>query len=138
MEETINQIKKSLKIINDLTAKFGLVPNPDGCDTLLYTGVAESDILPGLTPVVETYFGLPYKPAGESAFLKNWFDSFVESVGGIRTEQTLYRREISADIALYCAFWPWSSNPIKTSVRIGLICPPDQEDVLGRALEGYF
>lgn len=122
------KIREIMTLVPELKEKFNLERNSDGCDTLLFTGVAKSNIIADLTPLVELKFGKPYKPAGESALLKNWFDAFVKDVGGVRYEQTLFRLDLGDKIGIYCAFWPWGSDPERTSVRIGVLCPDDEAE----------
>lgn len=137
--EKVNEIKKNLKILSKLEKEFAVKPNNDNDNPLLYCGVAKSNIISSLTPLVEEYFGKPYKPAGESAFLKNIFDSFIRAVGGIHKDQTLFKKDIDNGVILYCAFWPWGSEPVKTSVRIGLVCyDSNVEEEYKKSLKGYF
>lgn len=139
MQNQLKKIRESLKIIDLIEKKFKIKANNDIDDPLLYCGVADSNIMLPLTEEVEKVYGKAYKPAGEGAFLKNFFDKFVKEVGGARKEQTLYRKEISEQIFLYCAFWPWGSNPVKTSIRIGLVCyGADERDALTKELKGDF
>ena len=58
----VENIKGTLKIIGDLKSKFGIKRNPDCKESLLYVGVANSDLMTQLNPVVEEYFGKAYKP----------------------------------------------------------------------------
>lgn len=133
------KIKDALQLIDELKRQFAVRRHPDGCGSLLYTGVAESNVIEKLTPVVEKRFGSAYKPAGQSALLKNWFDGFVKGVGGIRRDQTLFRLDIMPELILFCAFWPWGSEPVKTSIRIGLLCSDeDLEKKMESALQGAF
>jgi hypothetical protein len=135
----VQSIKDVLSIIPELKAKFGVKRNSDNDDPLLFCGVATSDIIANVTPVIEQKFGKAYKPAGETAFFKNLFDGFVKNVGGVRTEQTLFRHDINDRFAIYCAFWPWGSNPVNTSIRIGLICMTEEEEQeMIKALKGCF
>lgn len=139
MQETIKKIREALQLIEELKRQFSVRRHPDGCGTLLYTGVAESNVIEKLTPVVEKRFGAAYKPAGQSAILKNWFDGFVKGVGGIRRDQTLFRLDVTPEMMMFCAFWPWGSEPVKTSIRIGLICSDeDLEKKMEAALQGCF
>ena len=138
MEQEIQAMKETLQLIPDLKSQFQIQRNPDGCGPLIYTGVAESNLIPKLSPLVEKYFGKAYKAAGAGAFFMNWFDSFVRNVGGVRKDQTLFRKAIADDIDLFCAFWPWGTNPIKTSIRVGIICPEEREPELEKALKGLF
>lgn len=137
--EQVKEIKKNLKLISLLEKQFGIRPNSDVDDPLLYCGVAQSDLISQLSPEVEKFFGKAYKPAGEGAFFKNLFDKFIKSVGGVRKDQTLYKKDIEKGVVLYCAFWPWGTQPVKTSVRIGLLCyDPACETEYTKHLKGYF
>ena len=135
----VKTIKETLELIPLMKSQFGITRNRDSCDELLYTGVAQSNVIDDLGKEVAKYFGDPYKAKGDGAFWANWFDSFVKSVGGIESDQTLYRKEISPTVTMYCAFWPWGSNPVKTSVRIGVLCSNDEESSrLAKELKGSF
>ena len=139
MADSVQKIKETLALIPLMKSEFGITKNRDSCGELLYTGVAQSNVIDQLSVKVAEYFGKPYKAKGEGAFWANWFDSFVKSVGGIENDQTLYRKDISETIIIYCAFWPWGSNPVKTSVRIGILCKDDEErSRLLKDLEGSF
>jgi len=138
-EKEVVTIKELLTVIPEIRQQFGVSRNPDVKEALLYCGVAESNIIPALTPLIEKYFGKAYKPAGSWAFFKNWFDPFVKAIGGIRTDQTLFKKDIRENLWVYCAFWPWGSNPVKTSIRIGIICETDEEeDYLDKQLKSSF
>ncbi|MGM0598955.1 MAG: hypothetical protein ACQETH_03955 [Candidatus Rifleibacteriota bacterium] len=139
MQNNIKKIRATLKLIKIIEEKYKIKPNNDVDDPLLYCGIADSDIIDDLAVEVEKYFGKPYKPAGQGAFFKNFFDSFIKEVGGTRKEQTLYQLKIDEGIYMYCAFWPWGSNPVKTSVRIGLVCyGADERNEYSRKLAREF
>lgn len=125
MENQQQLVAKTLGLIRELKDNYPIVTSDSG-DPLLYTGVAGSDIIKLISPTVEKYFGQPYKPAGKSSLLKNMTDSFSKAIGGMRKEQTVYRKSVSASVHLYCAFWPWGSNPVKTTVRVGLVSSSDE------------
>ena len=127
------------ELIGELHSGFGIRIDGEGCGPLLFAGTVASDAVEKLSAQVEQRFGKPYKPAGQGAFFKNYFDGFVKAAGGIRKEQTLYRKDISPTLTLYCALWPWGSNPIKTTVRIGLLCGSSAEEhAMEKALRGSF
>lgn len=137
--EQVKTIKKNLKILSKLEKEFSVKPNNDNDDPLFYCGVAKSNIINELTPLVEEYFGKAYKPAGETAILKNFFDPFIKAIGGIHKNQTLFKKDIDKDVILYCAFWPWGSDPVRTSIRVGLICLSDDlKEAYTSQLKGYF
>lgn len=140
ISENVKRIKQNLKLITTLEKDFDVVPNNDNNnDPTLYIGVAKSDIVEKIIPEVEKYFGKPYKKAGSSAFWGNLFDNFLKSVGGVRKEQTLYRILIAEGVFLYCAFWPWGTEPVRTSIRIGLMCSSSElDEAYTKELKGYF
>lgn len=138
LEETLVEITSTLELIRIFRDKFKLRGGKPQ-EPFLYTGIIQSDIVDAIGVEVENFFGPPYKQRNASAFFGNWFDPFIRRVGGIRKEQTLYRKEFEHGLALYCAFWPWGSNPIKTSVRLGLLLPADMDPAtLTDALQGKF
>lgn len=110
------------RLVADLKAKGPLELKPDRQNPLLYTTVVGAQRIYELKVLVSSMLGQPYKPSGESAMWKNWFDPFVKSVGGIEKQQTLYRRGLDEPFALYAAFWPWASDNTRCSLRIGLSC----------------
>ena len=119
--------------------QFDIEINEDSRGPLLYTGVVRSEIIVQITPYVERHFGIPYKGSGKSAMMKNLFDPFNKALNGLRKEQTAYRMDISRGLILYCAFWPWGSNPDNTSVRIGLLCKSkEEENQMSEALKEFF
>lgn len=139
MKEQLKTIRSVLKLIDVIEKKYRIKPNNDVEDPLLYCGVADTNIIEQLSEDVEEHFGKAYKPAGEGAFFKNFFDRFIREVGGARKDQTLFRKEISDQVVMYCAFWPWGTNPIKTSVRIGLLCyGADEREAFTKELKGEF
>ncbi len=127
-------LRDALALVPALREKHRLKPNRDVRQPLLYAAVVESDIVEALAADVEGTFGAPYKARGAGCFWKNLFDPFVKAIGGIRRDQTLYRRDVAPGLSIYCAFWPWGSNPVKTSVRFGVLCPAADEKPLEEGL----
>jgi len=126
MKDHLQIIEETMALIGELKTTYEIKP-PDSKDPLLYTGVVEADVIDQVTPIVEKYFGSPFKPAGQSATFKNLLDSFSKTLGGMRKEQTVFRKDISKSLYLYCAFWPWGSNPVNTTIRIGVLTTGAEE-----------
>jgi len=121
MDTYLETVDSTLSVISELMSGFDIKPS-DSRDPLVFAGVVQSDMLDEITTVVESYFGKAYKPAGKSAFFRNYTDQFVRDIGGIRKEQTVFRKAITDTLDCYCAFWPWGSDPVNTTVRIGVLC----------------
>lgn len=121
----------------ELTERTRLQLNRDTRDPLLVTGVTTAERIESVGRIVQSRMGAPYKPAGQSAFWKNLFDSFVKAVGGVHSDQTLFKLDLGPDVSLYCAFWPWASDPGRVSVRLGIwTARPDLRDRLVASLTG--
>ena len=67
MEQNLDKIKNTLKIIDNIEKKYKIKRNADVDDPLLYCGVAQSNIINDLSEDVKAYFS-DHKPAGKSAF----------------------------------------------------------------------
>jgi len=125
MNEQLQTIEETMALIGELKAAYKIKASDSG-DPLLYAGIVDSDLIGHITPMVEKYFGEPFNHAGKSTFFVNLTDAFSKAIGGIRKEQTVFRKKVSKSIYLYCAFWPWGSNPTKTTVRIGALCSQEE------------
>ena len=135
MDTHIDTIKETLSVIKELKSGFDLEPS-DSCNPLVFAGVVDSDIIQDITHLVEKYFGKAYKPAGKSAYIINLTDRFAKAIGGIRKEQTVYRKNVAPTLDLYCAFWPWGSNSVRTTVRIGVLGDTQgMEDEIGSLMK---
>ncbi|MFH1359997.1 MAG: hypothetical protein ABIJ41_03050 [Candidatus Omnitrophota bacterium] len=65
-------------------------------------------------PLLEQYFGVPFKPAGQRPSREA--QQHAAAFGGIREDQTLYFREQDNDF--HCGMiWPWSDGEL-TTVKI--------------------
>jgi hypothetical protein len=120
MKDQLQVVEETMALIGELKAAYEIKLSDSG-DPLVFTGVVGADVIQQITPTVEKYFGVPFKPAGQSALLKNVMDGFSKAIGGMRKEQTVFRKNVSKSLDLYCAFWPWGSNPVNTTVRIGVL-----------------
>lgn len=109
-------------LVTELARRGSLQMQADKRNALLRTTVVPSDRVPQLLATAAELMGPPVKPAGASSMWRNWFDPFFKAVGGAEKPQSLFRRELADQLALYVAFWPWASDPGRTSLRIGLAC----------------
>ena len=76
--------------------------------------------LPMCCELLVGVFGPPLKVFGEAAMLESSIESVVASVGGIRTEQCLFLQSIEGARAAYAALWPWASDPMRVTLKVGI------------------
>ena len=71
--------------------------------------------LEAVTTVLQSYFSLPLKPAGEHPSKEA--NAYSEPYGGIQSNQTMYFRknETASDLAF---LWPWGSG---TAITVKII-----------------
>ena len=67
-----------------------------------------------LYPVLEKYFGVPFKPAGVAPSRKA--QDYAKQYGGIQKQQTLYYRE-RAGLSSCAMVWPWNDGS-RATVKI--------------------
>jgi hypothetical protein len=100
------------------TLRMEIRPNSDGLKYL--EAVIERKDLEVLHSLLSEHLGPPAKESGkEGKFLKE-IQSLVDSLGGLRIEQSFFYRKDGNQI-FYAALWPWQSNPDKITLKSGAI-----------------
>ena len=73
-----------------------------------------------LTALLAKHLGSAAKEPGREANLPAEIETLVDSMGGLRTEQSFfYRKEDDATI-LFAVLWPWKSDPEKITLKAGI------------------
>ena len=73
--------------------------------------VISQESLDTLIPVLQDYFGLPLKPAGQAPSREA--NAYSAPYGGIQKSQTLYYKD--SENTGYCTLlWPWSDGKLIT------------------------
>ena len=72
-----------------------------------------------LHSLLKKYLGPAAKEHGEEANLPEEIQGMVDSLGGLRKDQSFfYKRE--GHQVIYAALWPWGSNPNKITLKCGV------------------
>jgi hypothetical protein len=87
----------------------------------LYEAVSESRVINTVGKQLEEFFGPPCKRAGKSIPLMLRLNPSVKYLGGIRKEQSFFRRGLKLG-EFYGALWPWQTNPETITVHLGFCC----------------
>jgi len=72
-----------------------------------------------LNSLLEKHIGPAAKESGKEANLPKEIKELVESLGGLRKEQSFFYRQ-DGDHVIYAALWPWGSNPNKITLKSGV------------------
>jgi hypothetical protein len=71
-----------------------------------------------LHSLLRKYLGSAAKEYGEETNLPKEIQTIVDSLGGLRNEQSFYYREDGNQV-IYAAIWPWKSDPTKITFKSG-------------------
>ena len=108
-----------MKLIEALreSLRMEIRPNSQGLE-YLEAVVTKSD-LELLGSLLREHLGPPAKEAGTEANLPNEIEGLVDSMGGLRIEQSFYYKKGEDNRILFAALWPWESNPDKITLKAG-------------------
>ena len=106
-------------MLKELKAKIPMELRPTSREEYI-EAVVEKKNLEALTEFLVAKLGHPLKKPGKRvAFIGNP-QKAVDSIGGIRDEQTFYYCEKDEGI-YYAALWPWQSDPLRITLKAGVI-----------------
>ncbi len=84
-----------------------------------FEAVFESKDLDKLLDLVRKQIGESVKSPGRYATFPKNVGELVNSMGGLRIEQSFYFKQEPNGEYIYVALWPWQTNPSKTTLKIG-------------------
>jgi hypothetical protein len=105
----IEEIKKTVKMEIRTTSK----------EMDYLEGVVKRAQLGSLQSVLEKHLGSAAKEPGKEVKLPGEIQKKVDSMGGLRVDQSFYYKKEGSKIS-FAALWPWESNPEKITLKSGL------------------
>jgi hypothetical protein len=72
-----------------------------------------------LNPLLKKYLGSAANELGKEADLPEEIQDLVDSLGGLRNDQSFFYRQEGNQV-MYAALWPWGSNPNKITLKCGV------------------
>jgi hypothetical protein len=100
------------------TVRMEIRPNSDGLKYL--EAVIERKDLEALHTLLSKHLGHPAKESGKEGKFPKEIQSLVDSLGGLRIEQSFFYRKDGNQL-FYAALWPWQSDPDKITLKSGVI-----------------
>ena len=110
MRNVIEEIKETLTL--------EIRPNSMGLEYL--EAVVNKKDLELLNSLLKKYLGPAAKESGKKVNLPKEIQKLVDSLGGLRNEQSFFYRQ-DGNKVMYAAIWPWESNPDKLTLKSGVI-----------------
>jgi hypothetical protein len=99
------------------TLRMEIRPNSQGLEYL--EAVINRKDLELLNSLLKKHLGPAAKESGKEANLPKEIQKTVNSLGGLRNEQSFFYRQ-DGDKVIYAAIWPWESNPNKITLKSGV------------------
>ena len=72
-----------------------------------------------LYSLLKKHLGAAAKESGKETNLPKDIQKIVDSLGGLRNEQSFFYRK-EGNKVIYAAIWPWMSNPDKVTLKSGI------------------
>ena len=99
------------------TLTMEIRPNSKGLEYL--EAVINKKDLELLNSLLKKYLGPAAKESGKEANLPEEIQKIVNSLGGLRNEQSFFYRQ-DGNKVMYAFIWPWGSNPDKITLKSGV------------------
>jgi len=76
--------------------------------------------LEALRSFLEKHLGPAAKESGKEASFPEKIQGLVDSLGGLRIEQSFFYKQDGTQV-IYAALWPWRSDPSRITLKSGII-----------------
>ncbi len=106
-----------MTLIQEIIAKVRLEMRMDSKEYL--EAVVPKQGLELLQSILSKHLGPAAKKAGEKATFPPSIQKLVDSLGGLRIEQSFYYKQEGKQV-IFAALWPWATNPDKVTLKSGV------------------
>jgi len=83
-------------------------------------GVLSRPDLPRCCDLLVQHLGSSVKEFAQPAKFSKEIQRLVNDLGGVRVEQSLFLKTVEGSQTIYAALWPWASNPLRITLKVGL------------------
>jgi len=105
----VGEIEKTLKMEIRLTSEEG---------KYLEAVITLQD-LDVLNSLLREHLGPATKVSGKEVYFPTKIQELVDSLGGLRIEQSFFYKQDGAQV-IYAAIWPWQSDPNRITLKSGI------------------
>jgi len=110
---------KAMNMIEEIKETFTMEMRSNSQGSEYLEAVINTKDIELLNSLLERYLGPAAKERGKEANLPKEIEELVDSLGGLRKEQSFFYREDGHRV-IYAALWPWESNPAKITLKSGV------------------
>jgi hypothetical protein len=108
-----------MNVIKEIKDRIGMEIRPNSQAQVYLEAVVNMGDLERLNSLLSKHFGPPAKESGKETNLPEAIQNIVDSLGGLRNEQSFFYRQEGHQV-YYAAIWPWQSNPNKVTLKSGV------------------
>ena len=108
-----------MDMIDEIKKTFTMQIRPNSFGSEYLEAVTRKDDLESLKSILIKYLGPAAKGQGKGANFSVEIQNLVDSMGGLRIEQSFFYRQEDNKV-VYAALWPWESNPEKITLKAGV------------------
>jgi len=105
----VEEINRTLKMEVRLTSKEGKY----------LEAVITLEDLDMLNSLLREHLGPATKVSGKEVYFPTKIQELVDSLGGLRIEQSFFYKQDGAQV-IYAAIWPWQSDPNRITLKSGI------------------
>lgn len=109
-----------MDLIEDLKKNLKMEIRDNSKEEEYLEAVIDRNTLDALNSTLARYLGPALKEPGKKAVYPKEIKNLVDSIGGLRPEQSFFYKKENQKI-LYAALWPWQSDPQKITLKIGAV-----------------
>jgi hypothetical protein len=111
--------RKVMHMIEDIKDRLSMEirPNSQGLEYL--EAVIDTKDIELLHSLLKKHLGSAAKESGKEANFPKDIQKLVDTLGGLRKEQSFFYRQVGNQVS-YAAIWPWQSNPGKVTLKSGV------------------
>ncbi len=109
-----------MNLIEEIKEALSMEIRPNSQGTEYLEAVINTKDLELLHSLLRKYLGSAAKECGKEADLTEELQTLVDSLGGLRDEQSFFYREDGHQV-FYAAIWPWKSDPTKITLKSGKV-----------------
>ena len=117
---SISKREKAVNLIEEIkkTVKMEIRPTSHGTEYL--EAVITLQDLEVLRSLLRTHLGPATKESGKEGSFPQTVREVVESLGGLRIEQSFFCKQDGKQLR-YAAIWPWQSDPNRITLKSGVV-----------------
>jgi hypothetical protein len=108
-----------MNMMEELKGTLRMEIRPNSQELEYLEAVLQTKDLELVHSLLKKHLGPAAKKSGKEANLPKEIEELVDSLGGLRNEQSFFYKQDGRQI-IYAAIWPWQSNPNKITLKVGV------------------